>query len=300
MDMDRQKPFNATKNEQRVPPDHVPPELWDAHIHLFPEKLMRAIYRYFSENYRWHLPFPADTAALIKHLREDGVKRAFVLAYVHKPGLSGQVNRWLASVAAEQPWLVPFGAAHPEDPDLKSVLSEALDRHHFAGIKLHCLVQQISADDERLFPIYEALVKRSRALVIHATNFPLPDPKHLGMSRLAHVLKRFPTLLVAVAHLGLNELPLTRELLQQYRGLYLDTAFVFQNNSCVPPHEEIIRLMMDFPGRILYGSDFPFILEQPANGIQRIMRFNLPPLFYHKLFYQNASDFLRKINITSQ
>ena len=201
--MNMPKPFQADKNEQKVPLNHLPPELWDTHIHLFPEKLMGAIYRYFSANYRWHLPFPAATAPLIKHLREDGVKRAFVLAYVHKPGLSGQVNRWLASLAAEQPWLIPFGAVHPSDPDLQSVLSEALDRYHFAGIKLHCLVQQISPDDERLFPIYEALVKRSRALVIHASNFPLPDPEHLGMSRLAHVLKRFPTLQVAVATWGL-------------------------------------------------------------------------------------------------
>ncbi len=298
--MNMPKPFKADKSEQKVPPGHVIPELWDAHIHLFPERLMGAIYRYFSANYRWRLPFPAATTALLKHLRDDGVKRAFVLAYVHKPGLSSQVNRWLASLVAEQPWLVPFGAAHPEDPELSSVLSEALDRYRFAGIKLHCLVQQISPDDERLFPIYEALAERSRALVIHASNFPLPDPRHLGLSRLARVLKRFPTLQVAVAHLGLNELPLTRELLQQYCGLYLDTAFVFQNNSLVPPHEEIIHLMMDFPGRILYGSDFPFILEQPANGIERIMGFNLPLPFYHKLFYQNASDFLRRLTITAR
>ncbi len=271
-------------------------QLWDAHVHLFPEKLMQAIYHFFRDSYHWKLPFPAAPAALLQHLQEDGVAQAFVLAYVHKPGISRQVNRWLAELTKEHPWLIPFGAVHPLDVDLEQVLAEALDQYHFAGIKLHCLVQQISPDDETLFPIYEALVERSRGLIIHAGNFPLPDKKHLGVQRMVRVLRKHPRLNVIVAHLGLYDLFACRELLRQYRGLYLDTAFVFQNENFVPPLQEIADLITDFPDRIIYGSDFPFILEPPINGITRILELDLPPSLYSRLFYENARQFYRGIS----
>ena len=274
--------------------------LWDAHVHLFPEKLMQAIYHFFRNHYHWKLPFPAHPAALMEHLQKDGVNQAFVLAYVHKPGLSRQVNRWLAELTTEHRWLVPFGAVHPQDSDLEQVLSEALDQYSFAGIKLHCLVQQISPDDETLYPVYEALVARSRGLIIHAGNFPLADQKHLGVRRLARVLSKYPHLNVIVAHLGLYDLCAYRELLRQYRGLHLDTAFVFQNESFVPPLQEIADLITDFPDRILYGSDFPFILEPPANGILRILELGLPPALYTRLFYENARQFYKRISSSAK
>jgi uncharacterized protein len=270
--------------------------LWDTHVHLFPEKLMQAIYHFFRESYRWDLPFPTAPAALMEHLLKDGVEQAFVLAYVHKPEISRQVNRWLADLTTEHRWLIPFGAVHPQDSDLEQILAEALDLYHFAGIKLHCLVQQISPDDQALFPVYEALVKRSRGLIIHAGNFPLPDKKRLGVQHMAGVLRKYPRLNVIVAHLGLYDLSAYRELLKQYRGLYLDTAFVFQNENFIPLRQEIADFIKEFPDRILYGSDFPFILEPPINGISRILDLGLPPSLYPRLFYDNARQFLKAIS----
>lgn len=274
--------------------------LLDAHVHLFPEKLMQAIYQFFRDSYHWKLPFPADPTALMEHLQEDGVEQAFVLAYVHKPEISRQVNRWLAELTKEHRWLIPFGAVHPQDSDLEQVLAEALDQYRFAGIKIHCLVQQISPDDQTLFRVYEALVARSRGLIIHAGNFPLPDKKCLGVQRLARVLRKYPRLNVIVAHLGLYDLSAYRELLRQYRGLYLDTAFVFQNENFAPPQQEITDLIVDFPDRILYGSDFPFILEPPVNGISRILELGLPPSLYPRLFYDNARQFLKGLSFPAE
>lgn len=277
-------------------PVRKPYPIWDCHVHMFPENLMKAIFKFFRERYRWNLPFPTAIPALLQQLRGQGVSRAFVLAYVHKPGLARQVNRWLAELSAENPWLVPFGAIHPADMDLAAVLDEALDLHRFAGLKLHCLVQQLRPDDEKLYPVYEALAERSKGLFIHASSFPLPAEERLSVRYIANLLSKFPGLNMVVPHLGLYDMAAYRALLQEYPNLYLDTAFVFQNQSFVPPTEEIAALLTDFPERILYGSDFPFILEPPQNGITRILQLDLPQPLYYNLFYANARRFLCKIN----
>lgn len=273
--------------------------LWDGHVHLFPEKLMRSIYRYFRQVYRWDLPFPAEPEPLRRRLRISGVSRAFMLAYVHKPDLSRAVNRWLAETAACCRWLVPFGAVDPLDRDLDGVLQEALDNYRFPGLKLHCLVQPYRPDDERLFPVYEALLERNRALVIHAGSFPVPAPERLGWRYIAGLMRRYPALNMILAHLGLDGLVACRALLAEYPGLYLDTAFIFQNRQFIPPVDEIRALITDFPERVIYGSDFPFILDQPEYGIKRILDLGLTADIYRRLFYTNAACFLGRLSMPS-
>jgi len=212
---------------------------------------------------------------------------------VRRPDLSREINRWLAGLAAGHDWLVPFGSVHPLDRDLPLVLKEALDRYRFPGLKLHCLVQQLRPDDERLFPVYEAVLERSRAMIVHAGSFPIPDPDRLGHRYIARVMQRFPRLKIIIPHLGLHDLAEYRSMLAEYPGLYLDTSFVFQNAGFIPPLDEIKALFSDFPERIIYGSDFPFILDPPEHGINRILELDLPLPERRDLFCGNAQAFLK-------
>ncbi|MEW5784331.1 MAG: amidohydrolase family protein [Bacillota bacterium] len=266
--------------------------IWDTHVHLFPEKMMQAIFRFFREQYGWQLPFSANPDRLLEYLREQGICRVFALAYVHKPNLSRQVNRWLAELADRYPWVVPFGAVHPLDDELGAVVREALDLYGFAGLKLHCLVQQIRPDDRRLDPVYQALTERGRGLIIHASSFPLPAENYLGISYVSRLMQNHPGLKMVVPHLGLYDLQGYRHLLDLYPDLYLDTAFVFQNRGLIPPLREIKELLLAFPNRVLYGSDYPFILEPPQNGISRIKELKLPASIDRQLFFANAAKFL--------
>jgi uncharacterized protein len=273
----------------------LPGRIIDSHIHIFPEKMMEAVFHFFSKVYGWKLPFKTNPDQLVKDLLDQGVEKAFTLAYTHKPGMSRKLNQWLAQYCENNPWLYPFGAIHPEDPDFAKVLVECLDHYKFPGMKLHCLVQQHRPDDRRLFPLYEALIERSKGVIIHAGNFPQPSEKHLGVKYVTNLLHQFPNLNLIIPHLGLNDLPAYMKLLQTYDGLYLDTAFVFQNKNIFTPLDEIKKVILSYPDRILYGSDFPFILEPPRNGISRILQLALPRKILPGLFYQNALDFLARI-----
>jgi uncharacterized protein len=126
---------------------------------------------------------------------------------------------------------------------------------------------------------------------MHAGNFPQPSV-NLGISYVAKLLRRFPTLKLIIPHLGLNDLSAYADLLPAYSGLNLDTAFVFQNEMVKTPLDVILDVIRLFPERILYGSDFPFILEPPQNGLARIAALDLPQANLDQLFYQNAEHFL--------
>lgn len=269
--------------------------LWDSHVHIFPEKMMKAVFAFFQSRYSWSLPFPTNPDCLQKNLLEQGVEKAFTLAYTHRPGLSRPLNRWLAAYCAENPTLTPFGAVHPLDPDLSEIVTECLDLFNFPGMKLHCLVQQCRPDDEKLNPLYETVLERSKGVIIHAGSFPQPAEEHLGVNFVAALLKKYPALNLVIPHMGLNDLNAFRELLDNYSNLYLDTAFVFQNSLVKTPVEEVAALIVDYPDRVIYGSDYPFILEPLENGIKRILDLSLPENVYKKLFAENARNFLAKI-----
>ncbi len=256
---------------------------------------MNAVFDYFNRLYHWPLQFSTNPDLLVQDLFDQGIDQAFILAYTHKPGLSRQLNKWLADFCQSNPKLIPFGAIHPHDPDFNKVIIECFDRYNFPGMKLHCLVQQCRPDDEKLYPLYEIAAERSKGIIIHASNFPLPYKDYLGIKGISRLLKRFPGLNLIIPHLGLYDLHNYTALLEQYEGLALDTSFVFQNQAFIPPLDEIREIMLAYPDRFIYGSDFPFILEPPQNGIERILKLDLPVDNYRKLFYQNAELFFNKI-----
>ncbi len=256
---------------------------------------MKAVFNYFNHRYQWPRRFPTNPELLVESLFEQGIEKAFTLAYTHKPGLSRKLNSWLANFCLKYPELEPFGAIHPDDQGLENIAIECLDHYNFPGIKIHCLVQQCRPDDKKLYPLYETVVERSKGIIIHASSFPLPYKDYLGIKGVSRLLDCFPGLNIIIPHLGLHDLHEYGSLLERYEGLFLDTSFVFHNQVFMPPLDIIREMMLAYPDRIIYGSDYPFILETAENGIGRILELDLPVGNYKKLFCQNAELFLNKI-----
>lgn len=256
---------------------------------------MQAVSSFFHDRYGWTTSFPTDPDSLVLNLADQGVEKAFILVYTHRSGLAGKLNRWLADFVSQHPRFEAFGAVHPADPDLEAIVKECFDDYRFTGIKIHCLVQKCRPDDPRLYPLYEEAEKRSRGVIIHASNFPLPYKDYLGVKGISAVLEKFPQLNLIVPHLGLYDLQSYSALFDNYSNLYLDTSFVFQNKAFTPPVEEIRSAIIANPDRFIYGSDYPFISDPLEKGIESIIKLNLPAENLHKLFYKNAARFLEKV-----
>lgn len=239
---------------------HVPPgfpPVYDAHVHLFPDAVFDAIWRWFTA-YGWGIRYPLHSPEVIDFLKKRGVRGIVGLAYSHKPGMARALNAYMASLAAADPFVTGMGTVLPGEPDAVTIVEEAFAAG-LAGIKLHCHVQCFSVDDGALEEIYDACERHDKPLVIHAGREPKSaaykcDPHTIcSASRTERVLRNHPRLRLVVPHLGADEFDPYLRLLERHENLWLDTTMVLSDYFGARPSP----LFFARPERILYGTDFP-------------------------------------------
>ncbi len=285
----------------RSSPRQAPAEAFsvlDSHVHFFPDKLFRAIWRWFDEA-GWVIPYAGwDLSAFLAELSAMGVEQAFVLPYAHKPNISLELNRWIERLCRDHPWLIPFAAVHPEDENLEEVLRTALDTWDFAGVKLHLAVQCYRADDPALRPIYEAVHSRDKAVVIHVGTAPYEPGRrefpYLGLDALGNVLRELPRLKVVVPHFGLDELEKALALVDNYENVYLDTSWVLGNPQLTIPLSRLEEVIATRWPRIIYGSDFPILEHSPESGLEIIHRLDLDEEAKRSILRYNAERLVKR------
>lgn len=241
--------------------DRVDPELpyvVDAHVHLFPDSVFQAIWRWFDA-YGWPIRYKLKTPAVIDFLLSRGIGHIVALHYAHKPGMARWLNSYITEICREQPRVTGLATVMPGEPEAEAILEEAF-ASGLAGVKLHCHVQCLAPDDERLHAIYAICAKHEKPVVIHAGREPkspalLCDPYELcAAERVENVLRDHPTLRLCVPHLGADEFDGYLRLIERHDNLWLDTTMLLADYfECVPP----ARLLSARPERILYGTDFP-------------------------------------------
>lgn len=266
-------------------------KICDAHIHLFPDRLMQAILVWF-EKQGWTMPYQQPVEDLLNYLETIGVTSAFVLGYVHKKDMASGINLWLKDICEKHSWLHPFAALHQEDPEIESILSQALDEWNFPGVKIHTFVQNVSINDERLRPMYRMLCDRQKGLILHLSGMPIESP-HTRVETLWDVLRTFPNLKVTIAHMGLpNDFCLATKLAANYPNVYLDTAFIL-GNPRFPVQDEWLKAIEANPTKYIFGSDFPVMDYSPKDAIQVLQQLPLTEEVKRLLLWDNAMRFLQ-------
>lgn len=238
-------------------PKELPPVV-DAHVHVFPDKLFEAIWRWFDQ-YGWPIRYKLKAPAVIEHLLSRGVAGLVLLHYAHRPGIARGLNAFVAELAATDERLIGLATVYPGEPDARALLEEAFDAG-LRGVKLHCHVQGLPPDDEAYAEIFEVAAARRRPVVIHAgrepysPHYPVDPYTICGADRIDHVLRDHPGLQLCVPHLGADEYDGYERLLERHENLWLDTTMVLADYFPSPVPR---RLLDSRPERILYGSDFP-------------------------------------------
>ncbi len=267
-------------------------QIIDAHVHLFPDPLFRAIWRWFDRN-GWKVRYRVFSDELVRLLKGQGIGRFFLLNYAHKPGMSEALNVWTHEFSQKCPEAIPFGAVHPDDKEPARILDRCFRDFGFHGIKFHCHVTGIRPDDERMFPIYEKICEYDRLLTIHSGIGPsLKGYRETtrsisGASFTRNLLKRFGGLKVIVPHLGADEIDLFFDLMEEFPNLRLDTTMAFSHYFPLEiPWEKIER----FSDRILYGSDFPNIPYEMSTEVNEIRASPLSEAAREKILFRNALE----------
>ncbi len=271
----------------------------DIHTHLHPDRLFRAIRRWFAEHSNWRFDSPTEPELVAAFLRDRGVERFVYFSYAHKAGIAREINAWLHGVRPRAPDGIPLGTIHPDDPDLMEAVDEALLGYGFHGFKFHINVQRFFPDDPRVLPVYQRLLDLNRLLLIHVGTAPWPNGFD-GYPRFARVMDMFPNLKVVVAHMGSFETRRFFGLMERCPNLYLDTTMAFapihhehrkidtRLNRISVPNDDLLR----WQDRIVFGSDFPNLPYPYEEERDALWLRDLPPAVYQKIFHDNAAALL--------
>jgi uncharacterized protein len=248
------------------------PEVIDAHVHLFPDRVFDAIHRWF-EAHGWPIRYPFHTPEVLSFLFARGVSRVVALAYSHKPGMARTLNAFMAEVCRHEPRVTGLATVLPGEPGAREILEEAF-LLGLAGVKLHCHVQCFSPDDPALHELYEACVAAGKPMVIHAGREPASGAyrcdtyKLCAVERIERVLTDYPALRVVVPHLGCDEYDGYARLLERHDNLWLDTTMAVADYL---PFGDPIRMLAMRPERVMYGTDFPNLPYAWDREVQRIV-----------------------------
>ena len=271
----------------------IPERIIDFHVHLFPDKLFDALWASFLKNYNWNIIHQYYYKECIARLRQAGVGAIVYSNYAHRAGIAHGLNLWNIKILEEYDDLYCFAAYHPDDADALEKAQRLIENPKILGFKLHLLVQNFYPFDERLFPLYEMIIRKNKRILFHTGTGPIGN-KYVGLAPFMKVLEKFPELPATIAHLGAHEYAGFMSLLDRHPGLYLDTAFCF-----LPPPYDGYNLGPDYlekyKSRILYGSDYPNLITPQEAEIETLRKMNLSLEFYNNIFYNNGSALIRAL-----
>ena len=161
--------------------------------------------------------------------------------------------------------MLPFIAADPHREDVCTIVTGALEKGTFRGVKVYP-VMGFTPDDIRLYPIYEYCVQNSIPITTHCQNGGIPglgdyyhlaDPEHW-----APVLKDFPALTLNLAHndrTGSAWQAKIAELIHTYPNVYTDISYNYEMWFMPKRYFTNIKNMLSTPkiqDRLLYGTDW--------------------------------------------
>ncbi len=262
----------------------------DAHVHLFPPAVFEALWRWF-DRHAWPVRYRLHAEEVIEFLYSRGVKRFCALHYSHKPGMAESLNRWASELCRSHPGIIPLGTVLPGEPGADDIVREALGPLGLRGIKLHCHVQRMPADDPRIDPVYSRCQDAGAPVVIHAGREPSSEAYGIdtralcGADQVERVLQRYPRLKLVVPHLGADEFDAYLALLDRHENLYLDTTMSVAGYF---PAEIPAGLWPGRASRILYGTDFPNLPYAWDRELVRVLDAVPDPALRHAVLEGNA------------
>lgn len=268
------------------------PIVVDAHVHLFPAGLFRAVWQWF-EAHGWPIRYRLDADGVVSFLTTRGIDHLVALHYAHKPGVARGLNAFLAELCERHPQVTGLATVFPGEEGAVRILEEGF-RLGLRGVKLHAHVQCFDLEGPEARAVYECCASNDLPLVMHAGREPKSpayacDP-HLtcGADKVARVLRRHPRLRLCVPHLGADEFLAYAQLLEEHDHLWLDTTMALADYLPGPPPPPLTAFRVE---RVMYGSDFPQLPYAWDRELARIATLGLPPAILARILGGNAIAF---------
>jgi uncharacterized protein len=126
------------------------PMVVDAHVHVFPRDIFSAIWQWFDEN-AWRIRYQLTTSQVFDFMLSHGITHVIALQYAHKPGISEELNQYMAEKCRAYPHRITgLATVFPGEDGADRILQKAFDSG-LAGLKLHAHVLGYHHGSDRLF-----------------------------------------------------------------------------------------------------------------------------------------------------
>jgi uncharacterized protein len=243
----------------------------DFHVHTertrhghdpMPPGLRAAAARYFGSDEP--LPTVDDVAAYYRERRMAAV--VFTVDWEARSGIPPIPNEEIAEAAREHAdVLIPFASVDPARPDAVERIQRLVAEHDVKGFKFHPNLQEFFPNDERVYPLYEAIAAAGVPALFHTghsgigTGLPGGGGLKLKYSNpmcLDDVAADFADLKIVLAH---PSFPWQDEAI----SICLHKANVWIDLSGWSPKYFAPNLVQyansGLRHKVLFGSDFPLI-----------------------------------------
>jgi predicted TIM-barrel fold metal-dependent hydrolase len=258
--------------------------LVDTHCHVMPDRLARAIRRFFDERIGWTMAYASVLKDdVVRAEREAGVDRFWALPYAHKAGVAGPLNEWMAAEVAPIPDAVAAATFHPDDADLSALVARAFDALGLRVAKLHCSVGRFEVDDPRFEPLWRAAESRGIPVVVHAGHGENGRTDAHELAPIDRVATAHPRLRLVIAHAGLPDVDVALDLLERHPALHTDLTSAHEWTYPMP-----IARMESLADRLLFGSDCPNTASTIAAAVEGLRRRGLSAGALRAILGENA------------
>lgn len=259
-------------------------EIIDIHTHIYPEKIARKAADSVRDFYELEGSIRMDGTVemLLEEGKKAGISHYVVLPVSNTPHHVRSINSFIVSQVQSHDCFTGFGTVHAEMDGLCDEVDWIMNQG-LKGIKMHPDSQRFCIDDQRLFPVYDAIADKIPVL-LHMGDWRY---NYSHPVRLRRIMNMFPRLQVIAAHFGGYSMYHTA------RELLWDTNCVFDISSSLMFLEkgEPERYIKSYGAeRCAYGTDYP--LWDPVTEVNRFKELKLTSSQFEQIASKTAKRVL--------
>jgi len=243
------------------------PGIIDFHAHAFPDPVAARAIPALEHAGQVTALLDGRLASLLASMDRAGIAQSVICSIATRPEQFASIISWSKSIRSER--LIPFPSFHPAAPDAVEQIA-AIRAAGFPGLKMHPYYQEFVLDEERMWPLYEAMAAAGLILVMH-TGFDIGFPREriCDPEKIVRVIERVPQLKLVATHLGAwDDWDAVEELLIG-RSLYMDISYSLQFLD----RERARRMIRNHSAAyVLFGTDSPWADQGGVVGLLKALQ----------------------------